>query len=75
MSTDDLSTDDGDAPRQADGGSRSPRWREGDDIQRDVERARRLRGSRAPDQRGAIDEERSVDPAAGSPSEERSDRA
>jgi hypothetical protein len=33
----------------------SPRWREGDEVQGDVERVRRFRGDRAPRQRGAID--------------------
>lgn len=40
----------------------SPRWREADDAQADVERDRRLRGDRAPAQRGAIDESASIDP-------------
>ena len=40
----------------------SPRWREDDDAQGDVERGRRLRGNRAPAQRGAIDESGSIGP-------------
>ena len=40
----------------------SPRWREADDAQGDVERDRRLKGDRAPAQRGAIDESESIEP-------------
>lgn len=40
----------------------SPRWREGDDVQGDVERDRRLHGDRAPSQHGAVDESGSLDP-------------
>lgn len=39
----------------------SPRWREGDDVQGDVEQSRRLKGDRAPAQRGAIDDRQSID--------------
>jgi hypothetical protein len=39
----------------------SPRWREGDEGQRDTERRRRFRSSAAPSQRGAIDAGGSVD--------------
>ena len=47
----------------------SPRWREADDAQGDVERDRRLKGDRAPAQRGAIDESESIDPESSDESE------
>ena len=47
----------------------SPRWREADDAQGDVERDRRLKGDRAPAQRGAIDKSESIDPEASDESE------
>ena len=48
------------APRDVDWDS--PRWREHDDEQGHVERDRRLRGDRAPAQRGAVDDSGSIDP-------------
>jgi hypothetical protein len=48
----------------------SPRWREADDAQGDVERDRRLKGDRAPVQRGAIDESESIDPESSDQREE-----
>ena len=51
----------------------SPRWREADAEQGDDERGRRLRGAGAPKQPGAIDDARSIDPAAGTQAGEPSD--
>jgi hypothetical protein len=52
---------DGSEPAPPDVNWKSPRWRRGDEVQGDVERTRRLRGDRAPDQPGALDDERSID--------------
>lgn len=60
MSLDDRSPNGADAPASVDFDWASPRWREADDAQGDVERARRFRGDGAPRQRGAIDEDDSV---------------
>jgi hypothetical protein len=53
----------------------SPRWRESDREQGHVERDRRLRATRAPRQRGAIDQG-GVDPSSEAPDEgvEKSDK-
>ena len=47
----------------------SPRWREADEAQGDVERDRRLKGDRPPAQRGAIDESESMTPESSDESE------
>jgi Uncharacterized protein conserved in bacteria (DUF2188) len=65
----DRSTDRGMSQRP-DGDWESPRWREGDDAQGDVERNRRLRDDRAPAQLGAIDESKSIDPERSDASQE-----
>lgn len=68
---DDRPADDRGLPPTTDIDWQSPRWRQGDEIQRDVERGRRFRGDAAPNQRGAVDAGRSVggDEATAGPSD------
>jgi hypothetical protein len=61
--TDDSDSDESQAP-SGDYDWHSPRWRDSDSVQGDVERDRRLRSPKAPRQRGAIDQGGSVDPSA-----------
>jgi hypothetical protein len=58
---------DRDTPDLVDVDWESPRWRESDEVQGDVEQTHRLMDDRAPAQRGALDDSQSVglDPAEG----------
>jgi hypothetical protein len=67
-----MSTEQGKPPRKPPEAVNwdSPRWRESDQGQGEMERARRFRGDQAPRQRGVIDQDGSVSGSAGAPPRE-----